>query len=162
MNRISKVLAAAALSTAMAMPLLAQSSTPPPSVNDASGASSLLHHPRLLARFLGLSKDQTTSLLGFWSTLEQTVEPLRQAREPLCQQLRTDLAVATPDPATVGTDAINLFDSKQQIAAARSTFDTSFSAILNPSELAQYDSLKKLAWLGNPEYNAIGECPPAG
>jgi|HubBroStandDraft_3_1064219.scaffolds.fasta_scaffold11602_4 hypothetical protein len=153
----------AALVSALPLPLLAQSDATAAATTvgaDSSTAYYLLHHPRALARFLGLSASQTTSLLGFWKTLEQTVEPLRQAREPLCAQLRTDLNAGTPDPGTVGSDTINLFDNKQQIIAARQAFDTSFSAILNPAQLAQYDALKQLARLSDPEFNVIGECPP--
>jgi hypothetical protein len=69
--------------------------------------------------------------------------------------------VAPPNPAMVGGDTINLFDNKQQIGEAWKTFDTSFSAILTPSQLAQYDALKQLARLSDPEFNVIGDCPPA-
>ena len=60
----------------------------------------------------------------------------------------------------MGADSINLFDNKQAIITARQTFDTSFSAILNPTQLAQYQALKQLARLSDPEFNVIGDCPP--
>jgi hypothetical protein len=122
-------------------------------------AYSLLHHPRALAKFLHLSSSQTTQLLAFDTTLQQTVQPLRQARAPLCTQLITDLTANPPQPAVVGADTINLYDNKQEIADARKAFDTSFSGILNPAQLAAYDALKTLARFTDPEINVIGDCP---
>jgi inactivated superfamily I helicase len=144
----------AALWIALALPAAAQ-----PPTNDPSTAYSLLHHPRALAKLLHLSSSQTTQLLGFYNTLEQTVEPLRQARAPLCTQLITDLTANPPQPDAVGTDSINLYESKQQILGARKTFDTSFSAILDPAQLTAYDALKALALFTDPEVNVIGDCP---
>ena len=148
------ILVLAVLVSALALPAAAQ-----PPVNDPSTAYSLLHHPRALAKLLQLSSSQTTQLLGFYNTLEQTVEPLRQARVPLCTQLITDLGVNPPQTDAVGTDSINLYESKQQIANARKAFDSSFSAILDPSQLAAYDALKTLARFTDPEVNVIGDCP---
>jgi Spy/CpxP family protein refolding chaperone len=158
-----KVLAVAALLALLCLPLAAQ--TAPggtPSGPDANTAYGLLHHPRALARFLNLSADQTNQLVAFYHTLETTEAPLRQARGPLCQQLRTDIGVTNPDPASVGHDSIALYTNKQQLRTARQTFDTSFSAILNSVQLAQYDTLKALARIDNdPGVNVLGDCPPA-
>jgi Spy/CpxP family protein refolding chaperone len=163
MNVPQKALATAALSVLLLAPALAQAKTPPPpAAADATTAEGLLHHPRALARFLHLSADQTTQLLAFDKTLQTAVEPLRQARVPLCAQLRTDLTAATPDPGTVGADTLSLYDNKLQIRAAREAFDTSFSAILNPEQLARYDALKVLGnFLNGPGTDVIGDCPPA-
>lgn len=154
-----KTRAVAAMLCLVSLPLAAQAASAAVAT-DSSSAYYLLHHPRNLARFLGLSPTQTASLLGFWNTLQQTVAPLYQAREPLCAQLRSDLGVSTPDPATVGSDTINLFDNKQQLITARQTFNTSLSGMLTPTQLAEYDALKQLARLSDPEFNVIGECPP--
>lgn len=145
----------AALLSVVALPAAAQTT----GVTDSSTAYSLLHHPRALAKFLHLSASQTTQLLGFYNTLQQTVDPLRDARAPLCTQLITDLGANPPQPDVVGTDSINLYNNKQQIADARKTFDSSFSAILNPAQLAAYDALKTLSRFTDPEVNVIGDCP---
>ncbi|MEA2690755.1 MAG: hypothetical protein QOJ16_142 [Acidobacteriota bacterium] len=165
MNR-KKALVLAALLGTLALPALAagKPTTPPPPATptDAGTAANILHHPKALARFLGLSADQATQLAGFAKTLDTAEQALRQARAPICQQLRTDLGVTSPDPATVGKDAISLVDNKDKIKSAREAFDTSFSAILTPEQLAKYDTLKQIAHLDNgPGADILGDCPPA-
>ena len=158
MKTAIRTLAAVLVLAALALPLAAQTA-PNAATYDASGAYWLLHHPRALAKFLGLSLDQTNILLSLYNTLEQTVQPLRQARGPLCQTLVTDLGTGTPDPATVGSATIALFDNKQSIIAARKTFDDSFSAILTPSQLIAYDTLKQIASAIDEDFSPIGQCP---
>jgi hypothetical protein len=126
---------------------------------DSSTAYSLLHHPRALAKFLRLSPSQLTQLMGFYNTLEATVEPLRAARPPLCTQLLADIGSGSPQSSAVGADSINLYDNKQQILTARQAFDSSFSGILDAEQLAAYDALKALARFSDPEINVIGDCP---
>jgi hypothetical protein len=119
----------------------------------------LLDHPRILARFLDLSAADETAALKLWSTLQETLTPLRQARPALCTALVGDLAAGTPDPATIGSATLALYDSRQQIIAAHQAFVTSFSAILDPAQLAAYSALRKLAFPGDEEYAVIGYCP---
>jgi Spy/CpxP family protein refolding chaperone len=155
-------LALAGLLSAVALPAAARTAAAPPAASrgtDSATAHSLLHHPRALAKFLHLSASQTTQLLAFDKTLQQTVEPLRQARPPLCTQLIADLGANPPQPSVVGADSINLYDNKQQIVDARKAFDSSFSAILDPAQLAAYNALKALARAADPEINVIGDCP---
>jgi hypothetical protein len=147
------------LSTA-ALPAAAQTAaTAAATTADPSTAYSLLHHPRALARFLHLSSAQSAQLTTFYNTLQQTVDPLRQARPPLCTQLIADLGANPPQPSAVGNDSINLYDNKQQIVTAREAFDSSFSAILDPAQLTAYDALKTLARFADAEINVIGDCP---
>jgi hypothetical protein len=130
-----------------------------PAASDALGARYLLGHPRELARFLRLSPAQATTLLSLTATRTQAVTPLRQARTPLCQQLGTDLAAASPDDAAIGADSLALYQNREQIEAALKTFDTGFSATLSPGQLQAYDTLKKLAYGGDLTYSPVGRCP---
>jgi hypothetical protein len=149
------------------VPLMAQapvaslSSVQKAVTTDASTAHYILEHPRVLARFLGLSAPQTTSLLGFWGTYETTVKPLWQARAPICDQFRTDLAANPSDPTAVGNDSLSLYANKQERVAARGVFDTSLEGILNPNQLALYEALKTVAEGADPDHSLIGVCPPA-
>jgi Spy/CpxP family protein refolding chaperone len=163
MNVPTKALATLIVSGALLTPsLLLAKTTPAPAPPTAATADNLLGHPRDLARFLRLTADQVKQLMGFYQTLESTVQPLREARGPLCATLRTDLGATAPDPNAVGADTIALYDNKQQIRTAREAFDTSFSAILNPDQLARWDALKHLAnFLNGPGTDVIGDCPPA-
>jgi len=160
MRTATKTLAAAVVSALLLAPALAQAKTPPPAADSPTTAAGLLDHPQALARFLHLTADQAKQLQGFYQTLQTAVQPLRQARPALCQQLRTDLSAATPDPGAVGTATIALYDNRQQIRTAREAFDASFSAILNPNQLARYDALKHLAnFLNGPGIDVLGDCP---
>jgi len=163
MTRSLKVLVAAAVLCLPALPLAAQSVA---FESDAASARSgsadaILSHPRALAKYLHLTSAQNTQLQALATTLQTSVDALRQARGPLCATLRTDLG-GTPNPATVGTDSINLFNNKAAIRTARQTFDTAFSAILTPEQLAKYNTLKQIAHYDNgPGTDILGECPPA-
>ena len=157
LNRTSCALALAGLLSALALPASAATAAAPNA--DSSSAYFLLHHPRALAKFLHLSASQTTQTVAFYNTLQQTAEPLRQARPPLCTQLIADISANPPQPTAVGNDAVNLYNVKQQIIAARHAFDASFSAILDPNQLAIYDALKTIAQASDPEINVIGDCP---
>src|SRR5258708_15612897 len=130
---------------APALPLAAQTLPDAASAAsfDGSGAYYLLHPPRALARFLGLSPAQTATLLSLDKTLEQTVQPLRQARGPLCQALVTDLG-GTPGPTAVGTAAIALAHNPQAIIAAHQTSDHPFPAILTAPPLVASDTPKQI------------------
>ncbi|HLX10853.1 MAG TPA: hypothetical protein VKY89_23595 [Thermoanaerobaculia bacterium] len=171
MKTATSTLATALLLGALALPLAAQDpagvanagatagAAVTAAVPDASTAYSLLWHPRALAKFLRLSASQTTTLLSLADARDKANQPLRQARGPLCQQLETDLDAATPDPAAIGADTLNLYDNREAIAANRKTFDTSFSAILDPTQLAAYDALKQLAFGLDRYADLIGGCP---
>jgi len=162
MSKSLKALAVAAVLCLLALPVAAQSAAfdfdgqrP-----DARAAENILTHPRALARFLHLSDSQASQLQTLWTTLQTTTTALRQARGPLCTSLRADLAAQ--NASAVGTDALGLFNNKSQIEAAFRTFDTAFSAILTPAQLAQYTTLKQIAHLDEAgEYNPLGACPPA-
>jgi Spy/CpxP family protein refolding chaperone len=159
MSNPTKVLAAAIVAALLLAPALAQAKAAPPNPTTAAG---LLDHPQALARFLHLTPDQTKQLQAFYKTLEETVDPLRQARPALCKQLRADLGATAPDPNAVGAATIALYDNKQQVRTAREAFDASFSAILPPDQLARYDALKRLAnFLNGPGIDILGDCPAA-
>jgi len=162
MNPSLKALATAAVLCLPALPLAAQSLVDEPATASARSGSPdyILNHPKALARYLHLSADQNTQLQALFTTLQTSVEALRQARVPLCTQLRADLA-GTPNPATVGTDSIDLFTNKEAIHTARQTFDTAFSAILTADQLTRYNALKQIANFDNgPGTSILGECPP--
>ncbi len=159
---VSRALSAFLLLGLLALPLAAQSAAPAATdtaAGDATSASYILHHPHVLARFLRLSASQTTSLMGFWTTLQDALTPLRQARPALCATLQGDLTAGTPDPATIGTATLALASNRDAIVAAREAFNTSFVAILDPAQTQAYNTLKQLVWGNDPDYSPIGQCP---
>jgi Spy/CpxP family protein refolding chaperone len=165
MSKTLKVLAAVAMLSLLALPLVAQPATYELSTTaaaDAGTASYILSHPRALSKYLGLSADQNTQFLALWKTLQTSVDATRQARGPLCATLRTDVSATTPDPTAVGTDSINLYANKQQLRTAHQTFDTAFTAVLTADQAIKYNALKQIAHIDNgPGTDILGECPPA-
>jgi Spy/CpxP family protein refolding chaperone len=164
MTKTLKVLAAVAVLTLATLPLAAQSAVfdfDAAKVDATGSAQYLLTHPKALAKYLGLSADQSTQLQTLWTTLQTAEKSLHTARGPLCATLRTDVSAANADPATVGADSLNLYNNKQQEIAARKTFDTAFTAILTPTQATKYTTLKQIAHLDNgPGTDILGECPP--
>ena len=149
MQRLSFSLALVLLALAVAAPAAAQSDTATPTT--AQAACDLLHHPAVLSKFLNLSTDQNTQFKTLWQTARQTIQPLRQARGPLCSAYQADITAPNPSPGQVGQDAIALFENKQAIRDAKQTFDTGFSAILDPTQLASYDTVKSLCDASHPD-----------
>src|SRR5258708_31927268 len=96
LRSLAVVLALAALALPLAAQILPDAASA--ASFDGSGAYYLLHHPRDLASFLGLSPAQTATLLRLDKTLEQTVQPLRHALRPLSQAPVPHIG-PTPDPA---------------------------------------------------------------
>jgi Spy/CpxP family protein refolding chaperone len=166
MSKSLKVLAAVAVLTLLALPVVAQTAAydfdaqkPGPATGSADY---ILTHPKLLSRYLDLSAAQDTQLQALWKTMTDSVAALRTARGPLCTALRTDLAATPQNAATVGTAAINLYNNKKQVGTARTTFDTAFAAILTPAQLTKYNTLKQIAHLDNGVgADLLGECPRA-
>jgi len=109
--------------------------------------SEILRNPRLLARYLKLTPDQTKTLQQLAQDLEKTVKPLVEAGKPLRETFYRDLDAASPNPCTVGQDALALHENREKIKAAFEDFDHKLSAILTPEQLARYEALKEAARL---------------
>jgi Spy/CpxP family protein refolding chaperone len=104
----------------------------------------ILHNGRLLARYLQLSTDQAKTLKTLLDTLQAKTEPLREQGKALRETLRTKLEAASPNPCDVGSAAIAVNENYEDIEAAQKEFDTAFSGILTPAQLAKYEALKEL------------------
>jgi Spy/CpxP family protein refolding chaperone len=113
----------------------------------ARNPRAILTNPRLLARYLKLTPDQVKTEQQLFQELKAKLDPLREARKTLRETFHNDLAESTPNPCTVGQDAIALHDNAEAIKAALQDFDTKFSAILTPEQLTRYQALKAAARL---------------
>ncbi len=123
----------------LALPLAAQ-----PVVDAARpDPEQLLRRPNLLARFLGLDPAQTAKLKELLTQLNATLKPLRAEQKALYQELHAALDEESPDPTEVGQIVIDLHDGREEIRGAFQTFDTAFSAILTPAQLAKWNALKE-------------------
>jgi Spy/CpxP family protein refolding chaperone len=126
----------------LALPLLAQ---PPAGNRGPRDPESILHNPRALARYLKLTPAQVTAAQKLFDELKATVEPLRQAQQGLRDDLRDQLEAASPNACEVGQAALAVHANREKIEAAFETFDTKFSALLTPEQLAKYEALKETA-----------------
>jgi hypothetical protein len=153
-----KALALAVLLAILALPALADQ-RPGRGPGGPTVDASVLTNPRFLARYLNLSPTQITQTQGFLKTLQTAVQAVQMAHAPLCQHLRTDLAVSSPDPATIGRDFLALVNNQAGIKTALAAFDTSFSNILNGDQLAKYNALKQLIGATGRGPDPLPVCP---
>jgi hypothetical protein len=152
-----KALVLTVLLVLIALPALADQ--PPGRGPGSPGVGDALTNVRFLTRYLSLSTSQVTQAQGFLRTLQTAVQTVQTAHAPLCQHLRTDTAVSSPDPATVGRDFLALLANQAKIKTALDAFDTSFSAILNGDQLAKYDALKQSIEGNRTGSAALPACP---
>jgi hypothetical protein len=105
----------------------------------------ILRSPRALARYLRLTPAQVTTYRQLLGELEAKLEPLRAARRDLHQDLAAALDSASPDACAIGGIQIDIHELGEQMRQAWEEFDTAFSAILTPQQLARYEALKDAA-----------------
>jgi Spy/CpxP family protein refolding chaperone len=131
---------ALALAALLLVPALAAARGPNP--------AEILHNPKLLARYLGLSDAQVAQAKPLFDTLNTTLKNIAQQEKTQRDGLAAELDKPNPDACTAGGFVVKIHDLYEQTEAALHTFDTAFSAILTPEQLAKYNALKQLARLG--------------
>ncbi|HET9766474.1 MAG TPA: hypothetical protein VFS60_06490 [Thermoanaerobaculia bacterium] len=128
---------AAALAALMLLPAMAQAARRP-------SPEEILRTPRLLARYLNLTPAQVTQSEALFKTLGDTLKAIHDQEKVVRDQLQAELEKPSPAACTVGGYVVSLNGFYEQAEAARHTFDTAFSAILNAEQLAKYNALKEL------------------
>jgi len=136
-HRAASLLVAVA-TVLLALPLAAQ---PPKGPRDPA---EILHNPRLLARYLHLTPDQVTASQKLFTDLKAALDPLRQQEQTLRDAFEAAVSAANANPCDVGQAALAVHANQVKIKAALDDFDTKFSALLTPDQLARYEALKAL------------------
>jgi Spy/CpxP family protein refolding chaperone len=139
MKMRNATLALAAFLTLLVLPVAAQAQRGPANPAD------VLSNPRALARYLRLTPDQIRTTQQLFTDLRKAVEPLRQNAKTLADTYKAALAATPQNPCAIGDAAIAVYNNNQRIKAAFEDFDTRFSAILTPEQLARYEALKEVA-----------------
>lgn len=139
--KIKPLLTAAAFLALVGLPLLAEAAKPP------QNPGAILRNPRALARYLRLTPEQNATFKTLREELQADLKPLQPQIKPLREQLADQLDAAAPDACAVGQTAVALDAVRDDIRAAYEKFDTAFSAILTPEQLAKYEHLKEAAGL---------------
>lgn len=109
----------------------------------ARGPAQILSNPRLLARYLRLTPEQVLQQRQLVQALRADLDPLREQRRALREDLRAALDGGSPDACAVGAIVVDLSELRGQIRAELEEFDDAFSAILTPQQLARYEALKE-------------------
>jgi Spy/CpxP family protein refolding chaperone len=139
MKMRNATLALAAFLTLLALPFAAQAQRGP-----GVSPADILGNPRALARYLKLTPDQIKTTQQLFADLHKAVEPLRQNGKTLHDAFEAALAATPQVPCNIGDAAVAVYNNNQRIKAAFQDFDTKFSAILTPEQLARYEALKAL------------------
>ena len=105
----------------------------------------ILRNPRLLAGYLNLTPSQVTQEQALFKTLNEALRAIQQQEKTLRDQLQAELDKPSPNACTAGGYAVSLHDLYEDAEDALHAFDTAFSAILTPEQLAKYNALKELA-----------------
>lgn len=141
-RRAASILTAVA-AVLLALPLAAQRPQGPQGPPPRDPAE-ILHNPRLLARYLHLTPDQVTATQKLAADLKATVDPLHQQGQKLRDAFQAAVSAANANPCDVGQAALAVHANDLKIKAALDDFDTKFSALLTPDQLARYEALKQL------------------
>ena len=128
---------AAALAALLLVPALAEAARRP-------SPEEILHNPRLLARYLNLTPTQVTQEQALFKTLGDTLKAIHDEEKVVRDQLQAELDKPSPNACTVGGYVLSLNGFYEQAETALHAFDTAFSAILTPEQLAKYNALKDL------------------
>ena len=142
MNARKLMLLATALFAFLLLPLAAEAQQ-----RQGRNPDAILRNPRALARYLRLTPEQTQTLNQLWRELQAGVEPLRQQGRQLRQNLRAELQAEPANACEVGAAALAVKDNGDAIRAEFEEFDTKFSAILTPEQLAKWEALKEASRL---------------
>jgi Spy/CpxP family protein refolding chaperone len=137
-----KVLIASALLLVLALAAVAVSAQ-----SDGTAAQTMApsHHAMMLQHLttkLNLTADQQATAKQLMQDLHAKMQPLHQAQQQLHTDLKTALAAANPDAATVGRLVIQLHQGQAQLKPLMEEFSQKFEAVLNPDQLATYKQLK--------------------
>jgi|RhiMethySRZTD1v2_1073278.scaffolds.fasta_scaffold225995_2 Spy/CpxP family protein refolding chaperone len=130
---------AAALAALLLLPALAEAQR-----GARPSPEQILHSPRLLARYLNLTAAQVTQEEALFKTLGDSLKAIHEQEKVVRDQLQAELDKPSPNACTVGGYVVSLNGFYEQAEAALHVFDTAFSAILTPEQLAKYNALKDL------------------
>lgn len=142
MNARKLTLLAAALFAFLLLPLAAQARQ-----GQGRNPDAILRNPRALARYLQLTPEQAQTLNQLWRELQADVEPLREQGKTLREALRDELQAEPANACEVGAAALAVQENGDRIRAELEEFDTKFSAILTPEQLAKWEALKEASRL---------------
>jgi len=123
-----------------------------------AGERMAARHAERLTRALDLTEAQQATLETLQATFGDTVRPIFESMRTAREELETLLDAENPDPATVGSKAIAMHQSRTAMKSAHETFEEGIVAMLTETQRAQYEALRD----ARPERGRFGRHhPPA-
>jgi Spy/CpxP family protein refolding chaperone len=119
-------------------PVLAQTDSTAPAPGPHHHAGMMMAK---MAQKLNLTDDQVAAVKQLHQDLATKMAPIHQQQQQLRTQLKTALAVASPDAATVGKLVIQQHQASEQMKPIMAEFHQQFQALLNPDQLATYKQM---------------------
>jgi hypothetical protein len=115
-----------------------------------------------VVRFLGLDEQQVTKWNELLDARGQAVKALRDQIKGLEEQLRAELAKATPDAAVVGGLVIQIKGLRDQIEPANQAYLDGFEAMLTEEQAGKLGAVRRAARLEPllPAFRLFGLVPP--
>ena len=142
MNARRLTMLATALFAFLLLPLAAEAQP-----RQGRNPDAILRNPRAIARYLRLTTGQAQTLNQLWQDLQAGVEPLREQGKQLREALKGELQAEPANACEVGAAALAVKANGEAIRAEFEEFDTKFSAILTPEQLARWEALKEASRL---------------
>ena len=113
-------------------------------------------------RVLALETQQVTQWDELLASRETAVKGFAEEIKGLEEQLRAELAKATPDPATVGALVIEIKGLRVQIEAANQTYVEGFEGLLTEEQTGKLQGVRRAARIEPvlPAFRLLGLLPP--
>lgn len=134
-------LALAAILVLLAVPALALAGQ---AAEGAAGSHEAMFemHLQKMAQKLNLTEEQQASAKQLFQDLKAKVAPIHQAQQALHTQLKSALAAANPDAATVGQMVIQMHQNRAQLKPVMQAFHQQLEALLTPDQLAKFKQMQ--------------------
>ncbi len=130
-----------------------------PAVGEPPAGAPAEPAPRLIERLtevLSLSDSQTASVETLVESHRNQVRALREEQRADREAIRALVEGENPDPAEVGRLVIATHAKRQQVKAARESFEASLSALLTPEQRTAFDAVKRDRSFGPAEGGRFG------
>ena len=108
----------------------------------AAMAATMQQHAAHIAKALNLTADQQAAAQKLHQDLAASAQPLMAQHRQQMQEIHALLDAGSADAAEIGQKMIDAHATGQQLKALHDDFNTKFSALLNPDQLAKFQQLQ--------------------
>lgn len=109
------------------------------------GRDGILRAFALAARYLELTDEQKSTIREAFEATREAGATVREQLRVVQEDLREALSATTPDPATVGTLAIQMHELRSQLRAQRQALAEIIKGVLTPDQLDKLATVEAAA-----------------